>query len=131
VIARMKMKRRTKQESLIRYLQEKIQTVNEFGTGDPCVFTFGSTTMSVREAVIYADLSCTVVQPIYLQPFPSWNLRKYVGRKVVVVEQNSTGQLEQLLREKIGITPVSSIRQFDGRPFNPVDLAEQLRTVIE
>jgi 2-oxoglutarate ferredoxin oxidoreductase subunit alpha len=131
VIARMKMKRRTKQESLIRYLQEKIQTVNEFGTGDPCVFTFGSTTMSVREAVIYADLSCTVVQPIYLQPFPSWNLRKYVGRKVVVVEQNSTGQLEQLLREKIGITPVSSIRQFDGRSFNPVDLAEQLRTVIE
>ena len=77
VIARMKMKRRTKQESLIRYLQEKVQTVNEFGTGDPCVFTFGSTTMSVREAVLHADLSCVVVQPIYLQPFPSWNLRKY------------------------------------------------------
>jgi 2-oxoglutarate ferredoxin oxidoreductase subunit alpha len=130
VIVRMKMKRRTKQESLIRYLQEKVQTVNEFGTGDPCVFTFGSTTMSVREAVLHADLSCIVVQPIYLQPFPSWNLRKYIGRKVVVVEQNSTGQLEQLLREKIGITPVSSIRQFDGRPFDPVDLAEQLREVI-
>jgi 2-oxoglutarate ferredoxin oxidoreductase subunit alpha len=86
--------------------------------------------MSVREAVIYADLSCTVVQPIYLQPFPSWNLMKYGGRKAVVVEQNSTGQLEQLLREKIGITSVSSIRQFDGRPFDPVNLAEQLRKVI-
>jgi 2-oxoglutarate ferredoxin oxidoreductase subunit alpha len=130
VITRMKMKRRTKQESLIRYLQEKVQTVNEYGTGDPCVFTVGSTTMSVREAVLHADLSCVVVQPIYLQPFPSWNLRKYIERKVIVVEQNSTGQLEQLLREKIGITPVSSIRQFDGRPFDPIDLAEQLRKVI-
>jgi 2-oxoglutarate ferredoxin oxidoreductase subunit alpha len=55
---------------------------------------------------------------------------KYVGRKVVVVEQNNTGQLEQLLREKIGITPVSSIRQFDGRPFDPDDLSKQLRKVI-
>ncbi len=130
VIARMHVKRRTKQESLIRYLREKVQTVNEYGTGDPCVFTFGSTTMSVREAVLHAGLSCTVVQPIYLQPFPSWNLMKYVGRKAVVVEQNCTGQLEQLLREKTGITPISSIRQFNGRPFNPVDLAEQLRKVI-
>jgi 2-oxoglutarate ferredoxin oxidoreductase subunit alpha len=130
MIARMHKKRWTKQESLIRYLQEKLQTVNEFGAGDPCIFTFGSTTMSVREAVVYADLSCTVVQPIYLQPFPSWNLMKYGGRKAVVVEQNSTGQLEQLLREKIGIMPVSSIRQFDGRPFDPIDLAEQLRKVI-
>jgi 2-oxoglutarate/2-oxoacid ferredoxin oxidoreductase subunit alpha len=130
VITRMQMKRRTKQESLIRHLQEKVQTVNEFGSGDPGVFTFGSTTMSVREAVLHTDLSCTIVQPIYLQPFPSWNLMKYVGRKVVVVEQNSTGQLEQLLREKIGITPVSSIRQFDGRPFDPDDLSKQLRKVI-
>jgi 2-oxoglutarate ferredoxin oxidoreductase subunit alpha len=130
VIARMHRKRRTKQESLIQYLQEKVQTVNEFGTGDPCAITFGSTTMSVREAVLHADLSCTVVQPIYLQPFPAWNLMKYRGRKVVVVEQNSTGQLEQLLREKIGIMSISSIRQFDGRPFDPVDLAEQIRKVI-
>ncbi len=130
VIARMHKKRLKKQESLIRYLQEKIQTVNEFGSGNPCIFTFGSTTMSVREAVINADLSCTVVQPIYLQPFPSWNLMKYLGRKAIVVEQNSTGQLEQLLREKIGIIPVSSIRQFDGRPFDPIDLAEQIRKVI-
>ena len=130
VITRMKMKRQTKQESLIRHLQEKIQTVNEFGSGNSCVFTFGSTTMSVREAVLHADLSCTIVQPIYLQPFPSWNLIKYIEHKAVVVEQNSTGQLEQLLREKIGITPISSIRQFDGRPFNPADLAKQLRKVI-
>jgi 2-oxoglutarate ferredoxin oxidoreductase subunit alpha len=65
-----------------------------------------------------------------MQPFPSWNLMKYVGRKAIVIEQNSTGQLEQLLREKIGITPISSIRQFDGRPFDPIDLADKIRTVI-
>ncbi len=130
MIAQMHLKRRKKQESLVRYLQEKIRTVNEYGSGDLCIFTFGSTTMSVREAVEHAGLSCTVVQPIYLQPFPSWNLLKYSGRKAVVVEQNSTGQLEQLLKEKCGIQAINSIRQFDGRPFDPEDLAEQLRKVI-
>jgi 2-oxoglutarate/2-oxoacid ferredoxin oxidoreductase subunit alpha len=129
-IAQMHRKRRTKQESILRFLQEKVHTVNEFGSGDPCVFTFGSTTMSVREAVTYADLSCTVVQPIYLQPFPTWNLMKYVERKGIIVEQNSTGQLEQLLKEKCGIQPFFSIRQFDGRPFDPENLAEQLTKVI-
>jgi 2-oxoglutarate/2-oxoacid ferredoxin oxidoreductase subunit alpha len=129
-IEQMHKKRRTKQETLVRYLQEKIQTVNEYGSGDPCVFTFGSTTMSVREAVEHANLSCTVIQPIYLQPFPSWDFIKYAGRTSVVVEQNSTGQLEQLLKEKCGIQPIESIRQFDGRPFDPEDLAKQLRKVV-
>jgi 2-oxoglutarate/2-oxoacid ferredoxin oxidoreductase subunit alpha len=131
VISQMHVKRRTKQESLIQYLQQNIQTVNEFGSGDFCVFTFGSTTMSVREAIIHAGLSCTVVQPIYLQPFPSWNLTKYAGRPSLVVEQNSTGQLEQLLREKCGIHPLNSLRQFDGRPFDPEYLAKQLKEMTE
>jgi 2-oxoglutarate/2-oxoacid ferredoxin oxidoreductase subunit alpha len=130
-IAQMHMKRRTKQDTLIRYLQEKIQTVNEFGSGDVYVFTFGSTTMSLREAVLHADLPCTIVQPIYLQPFPVWNLEKYQKRPTIVVEQNSTGQLEQLLREKCGIQPMKSIRQFDGRPFDIESLAEQLKAVIQ
>ena len=130
MISEMKIKRQKKQENLIRYLKEKTQTVNKFGSGDIYIFTFGSTTMSVREAVLYADLPCTIVQPIYLQPFPSWNLMKFNRYKAIVVEQNSTGQLEQLLREKIGITPVSSIRQFNGRPFDPIDLSKQLQKVI-
>ncbi len=129
-ISQMHIKRRTKRESLIRYLQQNIQTVNEYGSGDFCVFTFGSTTMSVREAIIHAGLSCTVVQPIYLQPFPSWNLTKFAGRPSVVIEQNSTGQLEQLLREKCGILPMNSIRQFDGRPFDPEILAQKLKEMI-
>lgn len=130
-IAQMHMKRRTKQDNLIRYLQEKIQTVNQFGSGSTCIFTFGSTTMSLREAVLHAELPCTIVQPIYLQPFPVWILDKYQNRPAIVVEQNSTGQLEQLLREKCGIQPMKSIRQFDGRPFDPESLAEQLKKVIQ
>ncbi len=130
-IAQMHVKRRTKQESLVQYLKENIRTVNEYGSGQPFIFTFGSTTMTVREAAVYAGLHCSIIQPIYLQPFPTWHLQKYSGQAAIVVEQNSMGQLEQLLREKCGINPITSIRQFDGRPFDPELLAEQLKQVMK
>jgi len=45
---------------------------NVFGHGEPVIFTYGSTTMSVLEALQCANLEATVVQPIYLEPFPTW-----------------------------------------------------------
>jgi 2-oxoglutarate ferredoxin oxidoreductase subunit alpha len=129
VITRMHEKRQLKSEQLIEYLKKHVKTVNVFGNRSPFIFTFGSTTMSVLEALNYIGKKATVVQPIYLQPFPSWELKKYQNKETVVVEQNSTGQLQQLLKEKIGIEPVVSIRQYNGRPFDPVDLGTQLQKV--
>lgn len=129
-ITKMHLKRVNKLHHLIDYLQKNITTVNVFGKGSLHVFTFGSTTMSVLEAIDYADLKdITVVQPIYLQPFPIWELNKFKDKKSIVIEQNSTGQLKQLLKDKIGIEPMLSIRQFNGRPFDPIDLAKKLKKV--
>ena len=130
VIAQMHEKRQLKSEQLQEYLKKHVKTVNVFGNRPPYIFTFGSTTMSVLEALRFIDVKATVVQPIYLQPFPSWELKKYQKKETVVVEQNSTGQLQQLLKEKIGIKPVLSIRQYNGRPFDPIDLGSQLQKVI-
>jgi 2-oxoglutarate ferredoxin oxidoreductase subunit alpha len=127
-IAQMHEKRLRKQNTLIEELRQ-MRTVNTFGDGELVIFTFGSTTMSVLEAIDYAGIKTTVVQPIYFQPFPVWELERYKKRKAIVVEQNSTGQLEQLLRDKIGVMPVSSIRQYDGRPFDPIDLAGKIQEV--
>ena len=129
LIAKMHVKRATKLQSMVDYIKKNVKTVNVFGKGSPYIFTFGSTMMSVLEALDYAGINATVVQPVYLQPFPVWELDKYKNKKTIVVEQNSTGQLEQLLRDKVGINPVLSIRQFDGRPFNPIDLSKKLRKV--
>jgi len=129
LIAKMHVKRVAKLHSMIDYIKKNVKTVNVIGKGFPYIFTFGSTTMSVLEALDYAGIKATVVQPVYLQPFPIWELAKYKNKKVVVVEQNSTGQLEQLLKDKVGINPVLSIRQFNGRPFDPIDLSKKLRKV--
>jgi 2-oxoglutarate/2-oxoacid ferredoxin oxidoreductase subunit alpha len=128
-IVQMHEKRLRKQNTLVEALKQ-MHTVNTFGDGEFVIFTFGSTTMSVLEAVDYSGINATIVQPIYLQPFPVWELERYKKKKAIVVEQNSTGQLEQLLREKVGVTPVSSIRQYDGRPFDPMGLAAKIQEVI-
>lgn len=126
LITKMHMKRYTKLETMIDYLRNNIKMVNVYGQGPPYIFTFGSTTMSVLEALNYANMTATVVQPIYLQPFPEWELEVFGKKDAIVVEQNSTGQLEQLLTDKIRINPVRSIRQFNGRPFDPIELGKKL-----
>ncbi|MDD2666675.1 MAG: 2-oxoacid:acceptor oxidoreductase subunit alpha [Methanocellales archaeon] len=130
LVAKMHDKRLRKQKSLVNHLK-KMHTVNIFGEAEPLIFTFGSTTMSVLEALGYGDLNMTVVQPIYLKPFPVWELEIFKGKSAIVVEQNSTGQLASLLREKAGIVAGASILKYDGRPFNPIDLANRIKKVVK
>jgi len=122
-------KRRKKNETLIFDLKER-KTVYEFGKGEDVIFTFGSTTMSVREAVKFEDLDAKIVQPVYMKPFPIWELEKYIDKEVIVVEQNSTGQFAKLLREKCGIKPKTVIRKYDGRAFEPRELADEIKEAI-
>lgn len=129
IATKMNDKRRKKGDSIVKKLKD-MKTVNEYGSGDTIIFTYGSTTMSVLEALKYGDLEAKVVQPIYLEPLPIWELEDYMEKEVVVVEQSSTGQFAKLLREKANIVPKTVIRKYDGRPFEPIRLAEKLKEVI-
>lgn len=128
-VARMHNKRRKKLDTLKQHMKE-FHTINIYGSKGPLIFTYGSTTMSLLEALRAGQVEATVIQPIYLKPLPKWELEKYKGRKAIVVEQNSTGQFASLLKEKIGIKAKAIIKKYDGRPFNPNELADELREVI-
>jgi 2-oxoglutarate ferredoxin oxidoreductase subunit alpha len=131
-IVRMNDKRRRKTEALVEHMK-RMRTVNVFGEGrakGPVVFTYGSTTMSVLEAVRYGELQPTIVQPVYLEPFPVWELNRYKDRKSIVVEQSSMGAFASLLKEKAGIEATWTFRRYDGRPFEPAELAEDLKGVM-
>jgi 2-oxoglutarate ferredoxin oxidoreductase subunit alpha len=132
MIVKMHDKRRRKGESIVSHMR-KMHTVNIFGEGKnkgPVVFTYGSTTLSVLEAFRYGELQGTVVQPIYLEPFPVWELAKYKDRKAIVVEQSSTGIFANLLKDKAGIEGTWALRRYDGRPFEPTELASELKGVM-
>jgi 2-oxoglutarate ferredoxin oxidoreductase subunit alpha len=129
VIAQMHDKRCRKGEAIIAYLKGA-KTVNEYGAGGPLIFTYGSSTLSVLEALRAGGIEAKVVQPIFLEPMPVWALRKYAESAPIVVEQSCAGQFATLLRDKLGIEPTAVIRRYDGRPFDPVELAEQIKEVI-
>ena len=126
ISAKMADKRRRKGESLADHLRT-LRTVNTFGNTGPVIMTYGSTTLSVLEALRYGGIEATVVQPVYLEPLSVWELSRYAGKDVTVVEQSSTGLFAALLREKAGITAARIVKRYDGRPFAPEELAAELK----
>jgi len=129
ITSNMHDKRHKKVETMKRYMKE-MKTVNIYGDSGPLVFTWGSTTMSVLEALEYGDINATVVQPIYLRPFPEWELKQYQDQPVISIELNRSGQFTQLLREKARLTIKTLINQYNARPFDPIDLATQIKEAI-
>ena len=129
IIAQMHDKRQRKSEAIRGHLKD-LKTVNEYGENGVLILTYGSTTMSVLEALRAGGIEARVVQPIFLDPLPTWELERYIGRAPVVVEQSRAGQFANLLREKVGFEPRAVIKRYDGRPFDPVELAAQIKGVI-
>ena len=83
--------------------------------------------MSVLEALIAGGISARVVQPVYLEPFPVWEFEDLWGESAIVVEQSSTGQFATLMAERAGVRASSVITRYDGRPFEPLELARDIR----
>jgi len=127
----MHNKRGKKINALIDYLKNKT-TVNITQGEHPLnIFSYGSTYMSVLEALKYGKINPTVIQPIYLNPLPIWELEKFKDQKNIVVEQSFTGQFSNLLKEKAGIPIKAIIKKYDGRPFDPIELYTRIKEVAE
>ena len=98
------------------------------GAADTLV-TWGSTAGACRDAA--NGLGLRVVQPVVLNPFPGERVRDALAgtRRVVIVEQNATGQLEQILTLH-DIRVDGRIRKYDGRPFAEDELVARAREVL-
>jgi len=129
MIAKMQEKRNRKRKAIIDYMMG-MQTVNVYGDKGPVILTYGSTTMSVLEALESGTIEATVVQPIYLEPLPVWELERYKENEVIVVELSCVGQFASLLKEKVGIEPKAVIKKYDGRPFDPIELSSRIKEAI-
>jgi len=127
--AKMHDKRAAKRDALIETLKE-MRTIRVFGEGEDVVFAYGSTASSVLEACRAGGLEVTVVQPLYLEPFPVWELDPWKDRPVIVVEQSQAGQFARLLKERGGLRISSVVKRYDGRPFDPETLAAKLKEAM-
>ena len=114
----------------IEFLKEK-KTVNIIRGEHPTnIFAFGSTYMSVLEALKYGNINPSAIQPIYLNPLPNWELEEFKNQDNIVVEQSISGQFTALLQEKAGLNIKHTIKRYDGRPFDPIKLSKRIKEVL-
>ena len=126
----MHNKRLRKFESMQEAVDEMEEAVSVYGNlkSKKVVICWGSSKGAVKEAA--DNLGLKVVQPIVLQPFPIKQMDKALkgAEKIVSVEINSTGQLEQVLNGQ-GIEVDKRILKYDMRPFTAKELEEQLKKI--
>ena len=90
------------------------------------IIGWGSTKGAILDAI--AGLDFKFLQVIYLKPL-SDEIKKEIqkAKNLILIENNQTGQLGRLLREKTGISIKNRILKYDGRPFTPNEIKEQLK----
>ncbi len=91
------------------------------------ILSWGSPKGAIKDALeSFPDISFLQVRMI--EPFPSEEVMKYLkGKYVIDIEQNYSGQLADLLREKTGIVVDSRILKFNGRPMAYEELMDAIK----
>lgn len=77
---------------------------------------WGSTKGEVMEALKQLP-GVNMIHFSWIWPMASGVKDMLIGRRLVFVEHNMTGQFEGLVAEKTGVRPEESLRKDDGRPF--------------
>jgi 2-oxoglutarate ferredoxin oxidoreductase subunit alpha len=129
-IAKMCLKRLRKGISLKQEM-DSYEGVKVYGTNGTSValLCWGSNVGVCRE--VASRIGMKVIQPIVLSPFPLEEFKKGLEgvRKIIVVENNATGQLAELIG-KYGFNVDEKILKFDGRPFSLDELERKVKMVI-
>jgi len=98
------------------------------------VIGWGSTKTVILDALDSIDESIKTgkgnwkfLQVLYMKPL-SDEIKKEISmaKKVILVEENVTGQLGRLIREKTGLLIKNRILKYDGRPFYSDKLKEEM-----
>lgn len=109
-------------------------TVKTYGdpTSDVVIVFWGSTKGAVLEAAKQLKTSVKLVQVLWMDPFDADRVKKELaGARVIVdVEANHTAQLAALIREKTSIEIFNKVLKYDGEPFTPTELANEINKFI-
>jgi 2-oxoglutarate ferredoxin oxidoreductase subunit alpha len=92
------------------------------------IIGWGSTKGAILDAI--KELNCKFLQVIYMKPMSN-KIKQIMqeAKNIILIENNLTGQLGRILREKTGIEIIKENRilKYDGRPF----LSDELKLEIE
>lgn len=129
-IVAMKDKREAK-TPLVAAATKSFQTYHVYGTGSKRIFAYGSTALEIREAFKHLDGSYQLVVPIYLEPLPVDELTRYADSPAVVIEHSPRARFSEFLQAKLRLSVKREILKYDGRAFDPIVLAQQIKEAFD
>jgi 2-oxoglutarate ferredoxin oxidoreductase subunit alpha len=118
----------------VHITQQPMEEVEPEGT-EIGVIGWGSTYGAIAEAIQMLDerdgVKVAHLHPRVLSPLNEWRTRRFLGplRKIVVPEENYTGQYAHFLKGKFGIHPVE-VQKIDGIPFTSEEIYEAIKEEI-
>lgn len=105
-------------------------------SADIVLIGFGSTYGAMREARMQLEKSGASIGHIQvrmIQPLPIKELSKYtnIASTVIIVEQNSTGQLANIIKQSIPIhTKMYSCLKYNGVPIAPSEITSFAESIV-
>jgi len=127
-IAKENAERLLKKYEDLKKEARKFEMIKIYGNKDSknLIISWGSTKCQILDAI--ENLDCKFLQVLYIKPMSN-KIREELEKaeNVILIEQNSTGQLGRVIREKTGIKIEKRILKYDGRPF----ASDELRRLVE
>ncbi|VVB79873.1 2-oxoglutarate synthase subunit KorA [uncultured archaeon] len=121
---------RMKKYSEIQKECKKFEMIKIHGKKDSknLIIGWGSTKGAILDAIEGQDYK--FLQVLYMKPL-SDEIKKEMlkAKKIILVENNLTGQLGKIIREKTGLKIENRILKYDGRPFTSDELKEKLEEI--
>jgi 2-oxoglutarate ferredoxin oxidoreductase subunit alpha len=135
--AKLNAEVRVKKKREIQSFLEKVETYKIYGdkNAKKVIVSCGSTKGAILDC-LNSEIKMKFLQIIYLSPFPDKvkkELLKVKPKDIILVENNSTAQLGDLIRKETGIeiSEKNKILKYDGRPFWGDELKIKLRKITK
>lgn len=107
------------EEEASRFEQYKV-----YGEGNTVLIGWGSTKGAVLDAKLEG---VKYIHLIYIDPLPDISKELEKAKKVIVIEQNATGQLAEYLQRKMCKKFENRVLKYDGRPFTPEEIRKRVK----
>lgn len=128
-------KRMRKLSTLVKHFPIPVYKDEKHDEADLLILGFNSTRGTIQEAIprLQKDgLKVNHGQVRLLHPFPTEEVESMIkkAKKVVVVENNATGQLSQLVKMNLCYPHIQSVLKYDGNPFLPKEIYQQCKELF-
>jgi len=131
-VIKANFERRMKKQEDIEKEANKLEMFKVYGNKNSknIILGFGSTRGAIIDAINVSKIDAKFIQVLFMEPFPSEAIKKELekAKKVVILEENSSCQLGDLIAKKTGfiIEDKNKILKYDGRAFFSDELALEL-----